>query len=60
MNYLDLTIKDIHSDLANKEVKVSDLVKEALSRAKENKDRHSALANKEVKAESISLIVKSK
>ncbi|MBO8427929.1 MAG: Asp-tRNA(Asn)/Glu-tRNA(Gln) amidotransferase subunit GatA [Firmicutes bacterium] len=38
MNYLDLTIKDIHSALANKEVKVSDLLKEALSRAKENKD----------------------
>ncbi len=34
MNYLDLTILEIHEALLKKEVKVSDLVKEAIERAK--------------------------
>lgn len=34
MNYLDLTIKEIHSLLLEKKVTVSELVKEALNRAK--------------------------
>ncbi len=34
MNYLDLTIKEIHEALLKKEVKVSDLVKEAIERCK--------------------------
>lgn len=38
MNILDKTIVEIHEALLNKEVKVSDLVKEAIKRAKENKD----------------------
>lgn len=38
MNYLDLTIVEIHQALLEKKVKVSDLVKESLKRAKENKD----------------------
>ena len=38
MSILDLTIKEIHEALVNKEIKVSDLVKESLERAKNNKD----------------------
>ena len=38
MNYLDLTIVEIHKALLNKEVTVLALVKEAIKRAKENKD----------------------
>ena len=38
MNYLDLTIKEIHVALLNKKVTPVDLVKEAIKRAKENKD----------------------
>ena len=38
MNYLDLTIKEIHEALLNKKVTPVDLVKEAIKRAKENKD----------------------
>lgn len=37
MNYLDLTIKEIHDALVNKKVTPLDLVSEALKRAKENK-----------------------
>ena len=38
MNYLDLTLIEIHKALVDKKIKVSDLVKEALKRAKENND----------------------
>lgn len=37
MNYLDLTIVEIHEALLNKKVKVSDLVNEAISRCKNDK-----------------------
>ena len=36
MNYLDLTVKEIHEALLAKKVTVSELVKEALKRAKES------------------------
>lgn len=38
MDYLDLTLIEIHKALVDKKIKVSDLVKEALKRAKENND----------------------
>ena len=38
MNYLDLTLIEIHKALVDRKIKVSDLVKEALKRAKENND----------------------
>lgn len=38
MNYLDLSLKELHLALVNKEVTPLALVKEALKRAKENKD----------------------
>ena len=38
MDYLDLTLIEIHKALVGKKIKVSDLVKEALKRAKENND----------------------
>lgn len=38
MNYLDLTIKEIHNALLEKKVTVTELTKEAIKRAKENKD----------------------
>ena len=37
MSYLDLTIKEMHEALLKKEVKVSDLVKEAIERCKNDK-----------------------
>ena len=38
MNYLDLTIKEIHNALLEKKVTVTELTKEAIKRAKENCD----------------------
>lgn len=38
MNYLDLTISEIHEALVNKKVTPLELTKEAIKRAKENKD----------------------
>lgn len=37
MNYLDLTIKEMHEALVNKKIKVSDLVKKAIGRCKNDK-----------------------
>ena len=38
MNYLDLTLSEIHEALVNKQVTPLELTKEAIKRAKENKD----------------------